>query len=50
MYDNNNEYTAMTLYRLRQQELMRKADQYRLSTVKQEIARRMRRVIRINND
>lgn len=46
----DNEFTALTLYRLRQQELQQKADQYRLANVKQEVARRVRRVIRINND
>lgn len=48
MYQGS-EYTSITLHNLRQQELMRKAEQERLAKERPQHFRRLRR-LRINND
>lgn len=46
---NFNEYTTLTLHKLRERELINKANEHRLATLKAQFVRRARRTVRINN-
>ena len=51
MHFTENDYTSMALFKLRQRELMEKADGQRLANESRNpVVRRLRRAIRINNN
>lgn len=51
MHFTENDYTSMTLFKMRHQELMAKADKERLAHQnKNQTNRRSRRAVRINNN
>jgi len=49
LIDGLNHYTALTLHKQREKELVERANEFRLRAIKAQFVRRARRIVRINN-
>lgn len=49
MQEYLNPYNALLMHKVREKELMDRANEHRLATLKAQFERRARRIVRINN-
>lgn len=47
---HENDYSVLTMHKQREHELITRASNHRLARMKNEVIRRMRRAVRINNN